>query len=196
MTRRVLIIAAHPDLSRSNTNAGLLDTVRNNPAVTVHELYSVYPNGKIDYEYERKLLLDADAIVFQFPFYWYSTPSLLKEWQDQVLTRMIYVDFDASGTHLVGKPVMLSITTGGPCESYSREGRNRFEMSELLGPLEATTHRCGLQWRPPFIVHAGDALNPEERATCQGEFATRIDRLLNDAPAWSEGEYENPTPIV
>ena len=30
-------------------------------------------------------LVAADTIVFQFPFYWYSVPPLLKEWIDLVL---------------------------------------------------------------------------------------------------------------
>lgn len=54
--------------------------------VTVHRVYEAYPEEKIDVATEQKLLTEHDRIVLQFPFYWYSSPSLLKQWEDDVLT--------------------------------------------------------------------------------------------------------------
>lgn len=53
--------------------------------MAVQDLYEVYPTLNISAKREQKLLLEHDAIVFQHPFYWYSTPAILKEWQDIVL---------------------------------------------------------------------------------------------------------------
>ena len=49
-------------------------------------MYDLYPDFKIDVAEEQKHLAAADRIILQFPFYWYSTPALLKQWQDDVLT--------------------------------------------------------------------------------------------------------------
>ena len=53
--------------------------------VRLHDLYEAYPDFLIDVEAEQALLLEHDVIVFQHPVYWYSSPAILKEWQDLVL---------------------------------------------------------------------------------------------------------------
>ena len=53
--------------------------------MTFHDLYEAYPDFHIDVEREKALLEEYPRIVWQHPFYWYSTPSLMKEWFDTVL---------------------------------------------------------------------------------------------------------------
>ena len=84
-TRRVLVLFAHPALERSRVNRHLVEVARAVPGVKVHDLYEVYPAFNINAKREQQLLLEHDVIVFQHPFYWYSTPAILKEWQDIVL---------------------------------------------------------------------------------------------------------------
>src|SRR5687767_2412995 len=83
--RRVLVLFAHPVLERSRVNRRLVDALRDVENVTVHDLYEAYPTMAINVAREQALLLDNDVIIFQHPFYWYSVPSILKEWQDLVL---------------------------------------------------------------------------------------------------------------
>lgn len=82
---QTLIIVSHPTLADSNLQRFLWESL---PAegVTWHHLESVYPDGQVDWEAEQQQLLQYDRIIFQFPFYWYSSPALLKQWQDVVLT--------------------------------------------------------------------------------------------------------------
>src|SRR5258705_2687374 len=84
-SRRILVLLAHPVLERSRVNRRLVDAVRGLEGVTIHDLYEVYPTLDIDVRREQELLLEHDVAVFQHPFYWYSVPSILKEWQDLVL---------------------------------------------------------------------------------------------------------------
>ena len=135
MAKKVLVIIAHPDMGKSKLNSRLAMAAREAGA-TVHELYKVYPDGKIDVKSEQELIVKADAIVLQFPFYWYSTPSLLKEWEDRVLEYGFA--YGSSGKALHGKKFMLATTTGGPAEAYKKGGYNKFTLEELLLPLEAT----------------------------------------------------------
>jgi putative NADPH-quinone reductase len=81
-----LVILAHPNIADSRINRRLIEEVRNYPEITVHELYSSYPDWVIDVPREQELLENHDRIVLQFPLYWYSTPPLLKKWQDDVLS--------------------------------------------------------------------------------------------------------------
>jgi len=46
--------------------------------VTIHDLYETYPNFHIQVKFEQDLLLAHDIIVFHHPFYWYSSPAILK----------------------------------------------------------------------------------------------------------------------
>src|SRR5262249_14316575 len=122
--RRILILFAHPVLERSRVNRRLLSAVRDLPGVTVHDLYDAYPTLYIDAKRAQRLLLEHDVIVFQHPFYWYSTPAILKEWQDLVLEHGWA--YGRSGTQLRGKITLNAITTGGPETAYGRGGYNRF----------------------------------------------------------------------
>jgi glutathione-regulated potassium-efflux system ancillary protein KefG len=152
MARRILVLFAHPVLERSRVNRRLLDAIVDVEGVTVHDLYEAYPTFAIDVEREQQLLTEHDVIVFQHPFYWYSTPAILKEWQDLVLEHgWAYGD---GGTRLKGKLTLNVISTGGPAQAYRTGGYNRFTIRELLAPWDQTAHLCGMKFLAPFAVHA------------------------------------------
>jgi putative NADPH-quinone reductase len=95
-------------------------------------------------------LRDHDVIVFMFPVYWYSTPAILKEWQDLVLEYGFAYGHD--GTALQGKLAICAITAGGPEQAYQSSGYNHYSIRELLRPLEQTTILCGMTYLPPFTL--------------------------------------------
>jgi glutathione-regulated potassium-efflux system ancillary protein KefG len=150
--RRVLVNFAHPVLERSRVNRRLLEAIRDLEGVTVHDLYEAYPTLHIDVAREQELLVAHDVIVFQHPFYWYSTPALLKEWQDLVLEHGWA--YGQGGTRLRGKLTFNALTTGGPQTAYARDGYNRYTIRELLAPWDQTAHLCGMRFLAPFVVHA------------------------------------------
>lgn len=158
--RRILILFAHPVLERSRVNRRLLAAVRDLAGVTVHDLYEAYPTLYIDAKREQRLLVDHDVIVFQHPFYWYSTPAILKEWQDLVLEHGWA--YGHGGTQLRGKITFNAITTGGPEAAYRRGGYNRFTVRELLAPWDQTAHLCGMHYLAPFAVHAALRVTGDE----------------------------------
>lgn len=119
--------------------------------ITVHDLYATYPDGNIDISKEQALLLAHDRIVFQFPFYWYNTPALLKQWQDVVLTYGWAYGF--SGDKLHGKEFILAISIGGPKDSYQVGGYNNYTINELTRPLQAMTNLTGMKMLKTFQLH-------------------------------------------
>src|SRR6478672_12044757 len=128
--------------------------------VTVHDLAAAYPDGRIHVAREQQLLVEHDTIVWQFPWHWYSVPGVLKEWMDQVLTYGFA--YGAGGDALHGKRLQLVLSTGGPESSYAPAGHNRFTMEELLRPLDATAHLCGLEMAEPLILHSAPRVDADE----------------------------------
>ena len=177
--RRVLILFAHPVLERSRVNRRLLEAVTGLEGVTVHDLYEEYPTLAIDVEREQALLLEHDVIVFQHPFYWYSVPAILKEWQDLVLEHGWA--YGKGGDHLRGKITLNVISTGGPEAAYHKDGYNRFTMRELLAPWDQTAHLCGMTFLAPFAVHAAlRVASDADVATSKVGYRTLVEALRDE----------------
>jgi len=178
--RRILILFAHPALEKSRVQRRLAQAVRDLPGVTFHDLYEAYPDFHIDVKAEQDLLAAHDTIVFQFPFYWYSTPAILKEWQDLVLEHGWA--YGSRGTALRGKRLLCAISTGGREAAYRRDGFNRFTIRELLAPIEQTAFLCGVEFLPPFVVHGTHAMSDDE-IVAQAALWRRSVEVLRDGAA-------------
>jgi glutathione-regulated potassium-efflux system ancillary protein KefG len=176
--KRILVLFAHPALRRSRVNRRLLEDVRGVEGGFVNDLYEQYPELYIDVEREQALLLEHDVIVFQHPFYWYSTPAILKEWQDLVLEHGWAYGRD--GHALDGKLLMSAITTGGGVESYCRDGSNRYGVRELLAPIEQTARLCGMDFLPPFVVHGTHRLADDEIARHAAAYRRTLEALRDE----------------
>ncbi len=161
MSKKVLILFAHPTQHRSEVNAPLFHASQDHKDVTTVDLYQEYPTYHINIDREQQRLIEHDVVVFMFPMYWYSTPSILKEWQDLVLE----YDFayGQKGTSLHGKQFCCAISTGGPESAYKSEGFNQYTIKELLHPLEQTAHLCGMEYLPPFVMHGARTAVEDER---------------------------------
>lgn len=146
---KILVLFAHPVFQTSLLNKSLLAGLPDSAQITVHDLYQCYPNFMIDVEREQALLDRHDVVIFQHPLYWYSSPSILKEWMDLVLEHGYAYGTDA--TALRGKQFISVITSGGDVSNYQGERSIR----ELLKPFELTAKLCNMSFLPPFITYAG-----------------------------------------
>ena len=79
MTKRILILFAHPALQKSRVNRRLIAAVQNIENMIINDLYEEHPDFYINIKREQELLLRHDIIVFHHPLYWYSCPALLKQ---------------------------------------------------------------------------------------------------------------------
>jgi glutathione-regulated potassium-efflux system ancillary protein KefG len=150
--------------------------VRDLGHVTVRDVARAYPDRIIDVAAEQRLVREHDVIVWQFPFHWYSVPSVLKQWLDEVMTRDFAYD---SGPLLTGKTLQVAVSTGGLDVMYRHDGFHRFTVEELLRPLEQTAHRMGLAWATPFVLHDSRGVGDEELAL----HAKRYRALLEQGPS-------------
>lgn len=165
---KTLLIIAHPSLKTgSKANLKLAEAATKH-VTTVHNLYDAYEHHSIDIQHEQKLLLEHDRIIFQFPIWWYSSPSLLKQWLDEVL--QYGFAYGEGGTKLHGKEFGLAVTAGGGEYAYSPEGYNRFPLEELMRPFEATANLIGMTYLPLFAVYNTMQLTDEELEAKASEY--------------------------
>ena len=148
--KKILILFGHPAFKRSTMNAALREAVETLEGVTFHDLYASYPDFLIDVPHQQRLCERHDIIIFQHPFYWYSTPAIVKEWFDLVLEHAWA--YGSTGDALTGKITFQALTAGGGQDNYGPNGLNRFTIRELTTPFRATANLCGMDWLPPFAV--------------------------------------------
>jgi glutathione-regulated potassium-efflux system ancillary protein KefG len=167
--------------------------VRSLENVTVNDLYEEYPDFFVNVKREQELLLSHDVIVFQHPFYWYSCPALVKQWEDLVL--QYGFAYGAHGTKLNGKWVLTAITTGGPASAYQRNGYNYFTIRELLTPFEQTVRLCGMVYLPPLVMSGTLAIkNEAEIAAYAALYRSAMESLRDgrfDASEFGQVHYLN-----
>lgn len=179
MERRILVLFAHPSLERSEVNRPLAEATARVDGVTFVDLYAEYPALDIDVEREQARLVDHDVVVFMHPLYWYSTPAILKEWQDLVLEHGFA--YGSGGTALQGKIFLNALTAGGPEAAYCAQGYNHFTIRELLQPLEQTALLCGMVYLPPFALFSARNAVEEDRVACHvADWLRVLDALRDD----------------
>lgn len=148
--QNVLIISGHPNLNESVGNATILDEVaRILPAAEIRRLDALYPDYKMDIAAEQAALLNADVIVWQFPFSWYSLPGLMKLWLDQVF---VHGFAHGSTAKLGGKKLILSFTTGAPQALYSSDGFFGHNVEDYLTQFDTTARLCNLDMQAPIYT--------------------------------------------
>jgi glutathione-regulated potassium-efflux system ancillary protein KefG len=179
-SQSILVLFAHPAFRRSRVNRRLLEAVRDLEGVTVNDLYESYPDLDIDSAREQDLLVRHDVIVFQHPFYWYSTPAILKEWQDLVLEHGWA--YGRGGHALEGKSMLSAITTGGGEATYRETGSNCYTVRQLLAPIEQTARLCGMRYLPPFVVHGTHSLRDTDIEGAAVGYRSLLAGLRNGTP--------------
>lgn len=177
--RRVLVQLVHPAFERSRVGRALWEAAAKVEGLTLRDLYEEYPDFLIDAEREKRLLTEHDVVVFLHPFYWYSAPALLKEWEDLVL--QFGFAYGPGGTALHGKYWWSAFTAGGDQQAYRAEGSNRYDVRTLVTPFEQTARLCGMEFLTPFVVFGANRLLPGPTLEGIGaEFASLLKKLQND----------------
>lgn len=143
---KTTIFLFHPNLKESRANAALIKDTD----IEVRDIYELYPDSNIDVKAEQDALTKADRIVWQFPMYWFSGPSLLKKWQDLVLEHGWA--YGHEGHALDGKELMLSVTVGVSEREYQVGGKQGHTINEYLFPIIDTAKYTRMKVLKSFIV--------------------------------------------
>lgn len=174
---RISILVFHPLLYKSRVNQKFVRSVEGMEGVKLRFMYDLYPDFFIDVKKEQEMLLESDTIVWQHPFYWYSSPSLLKEWMDLVLEHGFA--YGRTGRALEGKKILTAISTGGRRDAYHSEEPGKYSIKQLLAPFEQTTTLCRMHYLSPFVTHGTHLLDMEGIEKAASHYV-RVIRALRD----------------
>ncbi|WP_373471446.1 NAD(P)H-dependent oxidoreductase [Carnobacterium alterfunditum] len=176
---KTLVIISHPEMMESGSQQYLLSSIPEGKDITIHHLESVYPDFKIDVEMEQALLKEHERIIFQFPFYWYSAPALLKKWQDEVLADGFA--YGKRGKVLTGKEFGLVISIGVKEEEYQPGGREGFSIDELTKPFQAMALKTGMVFLKTLPIFQFSYLTEEQKMNLLIRYQQYLTREKEDS---------------
>jgi len=157
--KKILVNVVHPDIEKSIVNKKLVEGIQDMKNITINNLYEKYPDFKIDEKEEQKLLLEHDTILFQFPMYWFSSPSLLKEWFDTVLAPGFA---HAGASMLKDKAFAVAVSCGGAKKAFSATGKDKKTVEEFLYPFEITAEYVKMNYKKAYITYDTETVLSEE----------------------------------
>lgn len=157
--KKILVNVVHPDIEKSIVNKRLVEGIQDMKNITINNLYKKYPDFKIDVKEEQKLLLEHDTILFQFPMYWFSSPSLLKEWFDIVLAPGFA---HAGASMLKDKAFAVAVSCGGAKKAFSATGKDKKTVEEFLYPFEITAEYVKMNYKKAYITYDTETVLSEE----------------------------------
>lgn len=150
-----------------------------------------YRSGRqaADIASEQRKLQEADALILQFPLWWFGMPAILKGWFDRVFANGLAYGFRGAGNRyrygdgaFKGKRALLSVMVGGPEIDYSARGVNG-PLEQLLFPItHGTLFFPGMDVLPTHAVFGTGQLDAEGVATAKADWRARLERLFVDAP--------------
>ncbi|RNF85509.1 NAD(P)H-dependent oxidoreductase [Streptomyces botrytidirepellens] len=134
--------------------------------------HDAYDAGTLseDIRAEQEKIAWADALIVQFPLWWYGMPAILKGWFDRVFVKGFA--FGVTGPDgrtlrygdgkLAGKRAMVLLTAGTPRAAAGPRGVNG-DIEHLLFPLQhGTLWYSGMSVLPPHVVYGADRLSAEQ----------------------------------
>lgn len=167
----VLVLLAHPDIQQSKANAALSQAASEVEGVQVVNIYEHEVNPDV----YRQAVTQAHTLVYQFPFYWMSSPHLLKQWTDEV-----FMQFVSEGL-IEGKRLMVVTTTGSEEAAYQHDGRNKYTMEEYLRPFEGQANHAKMLWEQPLVVY-GQSIDGAAERLAEGckSYKARLEQLVKE----------------
>lgn len=158
----------------------------------IMESLNAYSNSKQteDVVSEQAKLLSADAVILQFPLWWFGVPAIMKGWIERVYAFGFGYGYK-DGTNqyrygegaLKGKRALVQLCTGGPEADYGPRGING-PIDQLLFPL---THGAlfypGMDVLPTHTTYgAAHFTTVAEVDAAKAAWRARVERLFADAP--------------
>lgn len=141
---------------------------------------------------EQNKLRWADAVILQFPLWWFGLPAILKGWVERVYAYgFAYGVGEHSDQHwgdrygegsMAGKRAMLMVTTGGWASHYAPRGING-SLEAILFPIQhGILFYPGFEVLEPYVLHRTSRVDEAGFAAACTALEQRLDGLFSDAP--------------
>lgn len=155
---------------------------------------SAYANGTLSFDIRAEIdkLAWAEAVVFQFPLWWFAVPAILKGWVDRVFVKGFAYGVP-DPTHpghnlrygrggLTGKRAFTVVTIGSAAASFGPRGING-QLDQVLFPLlHGTFWYTGMDPLPPLGIHEAEHASDEQYVEAAAALRKRLAGLPTDAP--------------
>ncbi|ONI82624.1 NAD(P)H dehydrogenase [Saccharothrix sp. ALI-22-I] len=154
--------------------------------LAAHEQATLAGRLTPDVASEQEKVRWSDAVILQFPMWWFSMPAILKGWIDRVFTNGFAhgpaVPPPYSEGALGGRRALVSVTIGARESSFSDRGIHG-RLADVLFPVQH-----GLLWftgmapLEPFAMYGTVGLTEEQFTAAKHEYRRRLDGLFTDEP--------------
>lgn len=136
---------------------------------------------------EQQKLHAADALILQFPLWWFGMPAILKGWVDRVFAYGLAYGYKGEGNRyrygdggFKGKRAMLSVTIGGPKKDYLPRGING-PIEQLLFPItHGTLFYPGMDVLPTHAVFGTARLTAADIDAAKTAWRSRLEHFFED----------------
>ncbi|UPK74944.1 NAD(P)H-dependent oxidoreductase [Nocardioidaceae bacterium SCSIO 66511] len=134
----------------------------------------------------------ADAVVFQFPLWWFGMPAIMKGWIDRVFVKGFAYgvqDPEHPGHNLRygdgrlrGKRGLAVVTIGAAEETFGPRGISG-QLDQVLFPLlHGTFWYTGMDPMPPLGIHGAEHVSAQQYADAAASLRKRLVGLATDVP--------------
>ncbi|MGW7410865.1 NAD(P)H-dependent oxidoreductase [Streptomyces sp. NPDC054863] len=135
---------------------------------------------------EQEKVRRSDAVILQFPVWWFAAPAILKGWVDRVFTAGFAYGPELpppySENVLAGRRALLSVTAGAREPSFSDRGLHG-SLADVLHPLQhGLFWFTGMSPLEPFAVYEANSLPQDRFEAAKQAYAHRLDHLFTDTP--------------
>lgn len=145
---KTIIINGHPSPDESQTQRFFYESIQLEQDVTYIELAKQPHFNFLE-------LKSYDRIILQFPVYWYSAPSLLKEWLDTQLSEQF--------SWLNGKEFGIVPIFDTSKKRYGAGLSEQFTPDEMLRPYQMIAHFFKMTYLPIFPIFQFNYLKESDR---------------------------------
>jgi NAD(P)H dehydrogenase (quinone) len=168
------------------------DTPGGGPPGVGDRQQAAYTDGTLsaDIRAEQDKLRRADALVLQFPLWWFGPPAILKGWFDRVLVQGFAFGLrDARGRTrrygdggLAGRRALVVTSVGARASGFGPRGVHG-DIEDVLFPVQhGVLWYTGMAALPPFVVYGADRMTPTRYAEYAGRLRDRLRALPTAAP--------------
>lgn len=147
--KNVLLVSGNPTTETTTNSYKVIHGVQQ---VLSHEDFTVAAVPVTQYEVNthQDLLEWSDIVVFQFPLYWSTFPSVMHSWVESIFTEEWAFGTEASA--LKGKKFIFSITAGAKEDSYQEGGFNHLPIEHYLESMKSVFLSSKMEYADSVIT--------------------------------------------
>lgn len=161
---KTLVIISHPDMPNSRINKVWIEkAAAYSNEITIHDLYSEYPDFNINVKREQELVED-QIILFSNSLYI----------GDEVIT--YGWAYGSKGKRIFyNRKVGLAISAGVKKEEFTNMGKNKHTLSQMLTPFKSLCAYIHAEYLPEFVLYGANSdMKSEEIQKSANEYLQYI----------------------